>query len=342
MFGYTMASPVDPRLIALINPDLLFAEPETFSDIGFWHEHIPFALVLMDLLAPRTVVELGAYKGDSYFAFCQAVTRLGLPTRCYAVDTWEGDVHTSAYAEAVHADFVAWNDKHYAVFSTPMRMTFDQAATRFDDGVVDLLHIDGTHTYDAVKHDFETWLPKMSDRGVVLFHDTGVRRDLYGVWKFWDEVRAGRAHFEFSHGNGLGVLGTGPALPEKFREFLDVAQSMPDAVRTLFEALGQRVAYRAASHTQATRIAALETTQEKLFGKVDQLHAELDKLSAAHTTLIGQRDELHVRNAELHRELVAVRTDLAETLAELRAVYASHSWKFTAPMRTIARLLRGG
>src|SRR5208337_492601 len=116
----------------------------------------------------------------------------------------------------------------------PMRMTFDEASTKFADGSIDLLHIDGTHTYDAVKHDFETWLPKMSERGVVLFHDVGVRRDQFGVWKLWAEIGAGRAHFEFLHGNGLGVLVTGSVMPEKFRAFLELAQAMPDAVRTLF------------------------------------------------------------------------------------------------------------
>ena len=344
-----MTSPLDPRLAALINPDLLFAEPEKFSDMGFWHEHIPFAFVLMDLLAPQTFVELGAHKGDSYFAFCQAVAKLGLPTRCYAVDTWQGDVHTAAYDAAIYAEFKAWHDARYAAFSTPLRMTFDEAATKFAPGSIDLLHIDGTHTYEAVKHDFETWLPKMSERGVILFHDVSVRRDQYGVWKLWQEISGGLPHFEFTNSNGLGVLGTGSALPEKFRAFLGLAQSMPDAVHGLFEAFGQRVARGAQVNTQAAQIGALEKTRDGLFRDLEQVRTEFGNLGKAHAMLIEQRRVQDERIAALleqiattEAELAATQREVAETQAELSAVYQSNSWKITAPVRWLKRLLHRG
>jgi hypothetical protein len=328
-----MASPLDPRLTALINPDLLFAEPERFSDVGSWHEHVPFALVLMELLAPRNFVELGVHKGDSYFAFCQAANRFGLQTRGYAVDTWEGDVHTTAYDETVYAGFMAWHDRHYAAFSTPMRMSFDDAAAKFENGSVDLLHIDGTHTYDAVKHDFETWLPKMSERGVVLFHDSNVRSEPFGVWKLWQEISGGRRHFEFLHGHGLGVLVTGTELPEKFREFLEIARTMPDAVRSLFEAFGQRVARLGTTTTRAARIVELEKTQADLYRDLNYFNVEMQKLANTHNALVGQHHALQQQHTEAQAELAATRS-------ELSAVYASNSWKITSPLRRLVKAMR--
>src|ERR1700761_5647196 len=51
-----------------------------------WLEHVPFAFWIMKVLRPAQFVELGTMRGVSYAAFCQAVERLALPTRCYAVD----------------------------------------------------------------------------------------------------------------------------------------------------------------------------------------------------------------------------------------------------------------
>ena len=172
-----------------------------------WIGHLPFAAWIIQQVKPKIFVELGTHTGKSYFAFCQSVKQNSLLTSCYAVDTWEGDEHTEKYSDKVYNQVNNHNRDKYAHFSQLLRMSFDEALSNFADESINLLHIDGFHTYEAVKHDFETWLPKLAPGAVVLFHDTQVRERNFGVWKLWKELKAEYpANLEFIHSHGLGVL----------------------------------------------------------------------------------------------------------------------------------------
>ena len=175
-----------------------------------WHGHVSLAHWLVSETKPATIVELGSHNGVSYAAFCQAVERGGSPARCFAVDSWEGDSHAGFYSNEVYEDLSRFNREHFDRFSTLLRCYFDDAVGQFEDGSIDLLHIDGLHTYEAVKNDFDTWKPKLSRRAVVLFHDTEIRRDNFGVWQLWDELTRTYPGFNFHHSAGLGVLAVGP------------------------------------------------------------------------------------------------------------------------------------
>lgn len=190
---------------------------------------------------PRVLVELGSFRGTSYCAFCQAVLETGSGTRCFAVDTWKGDGHSGELESWVYDKLRAHHDPRYGGFSTLLRKTFDEALDDFEDSSVDLLHIDGFHTYDAVRHDFTTWLPKLSDRAIVLFHDTNVREGDFGVWKFWEEVSGRYASFEFLHGYGLGVLAVGADIPEGVRDLFSAPEKDRESIRKLFCGLGTGV-----------------------------------------------------------------------------------------------------
>lgn len=206
-----------------------------------WVGHIPFVYLLADILRPRLFVELGTDSGNSYLAFCQAVSFMGTDTRCVAVDSWQGDEHARFYGDHVYSSLRAYHDPRYAAFSTLLRSFFDDAVAQFEDGSIDLLHIDGLHTYEAVRHDFETWLPKLSDRAVVIFHDSQVRDRDFGVWKFIEEIAGSYECFEFHHSNGLAVVQVGKNAPTKFRAFMQQASADPERIRRFFEAVGATI-----------------------------------------------------------------------------------------------------
>ena len=126
-------------------------------------------------------VELGTHTGYSFAAFCQAVHELRFETKCFAVDTWRGDEHAGFYGEEVFDDLKKYIESRYGNFARLIRSTFDEALDHFDDGTIDLLHIDGRHFFEDVSYDYRTWQGKLAPNAVVLFHDINVRERGFGV-----------------------------------------------------------------------------------------------------------------------------------------------------------------
>lgn len=189
-----------------------------------WSGHYFFAYDLVANIKPNLIVELGTHKGNSLFSFAQAVKDLNLGTELHAIDTWEGDKQAGYYGEEIYNKFLKIKDKYYKNVSIiPQKMLFDEAIEKFDDNSIDILHIDGLHTYEAVKHDFETWLPKVKKgTGIILFHDVCEKSDDFGVYKLWDELQKKYETVTFEHYHGLGVLFLGDKIFNKIKIFTDI------------------------------------------------------------------------------------------------------------------------
>jgi hypothetical protein len=169
---------------------------------------------------------LGVDRGESYFAFCQAAAEHQTGTRCFGVDTWRGDQHAGEYDETTFAQVWEHNRAYYESFSTLLRCDFDEALTRFEDQSIDVLHLDGLHTEEAVRHDLDSWLPKVRPGGLLLLHDVRVRSKGFGVWKIWDELQQQSRSWTFDDGPGLGVWQKPPAKP--LPGFLNVLLASPN------------------------------------------------------------------------------------------------------------------
>ncbi len=225
--------------LALLSPALIQSFPSLTRFMprvigqGSWTPHIGFGYDLVAALRPACVVELGVDRGESFFAFCESMDNHGIGGRCAGVDLWEGDRHALRYDDAVFREVKRVAERHYTGMAQLMRMDFDAAAAQFAPGSVDLLHIDGLHTYEAVRHDFETWRNRLAPGGVMLIHDVNVRRGDFGVWRFWDEIRSQGDAFVLQNGPGLGVW--------RPRE----GGAVPDFLRMLFEADEERAAWLA-------------------------------------------------------------------------------------------------
>jgi len=272
-----------------------------------WRQHVPFAMLLIAVVKPRTLVELGVHYGDSYCAFCQAVAELRLGTSCYGVDTWKGDPHASFYGPEVLADLTAHHDPLYGTFSHLVQSTFDEAVKHFPDGGIDILHIDGYHTYNAVKHDFETWLPKLASRGIVLFHDIVEKQGDFGVWRLWDELKSRYPFFEFVHCHGLGIVAAGEEPPKALSWLFEANDKEVAAIQNFFFCLGDRLTDKVAlsakedsadALTPKLEIASLRVARNELAviqsSKTWRLAKKLNSLIDA-TLPLGTRRRAYVR-----------------------------------------------
>lgn len=343
---------VDKSLDVLTHPvlDPLFWTPHLLGKASAWWTHTPFAFWIVAACKPGLLVELGTHNGVSYAAFCDAVARIKSATRCYAVDTWAGDEHAGHFDAQVYHELRDFHDKHFSAFSELLKSTFDDALPYFADGSIDLLHIDGFHTYEAVKHDFETWLPKLSDKAVVLFHDTNVRSGNFGVFRFFAEQARHYPSFEFLHGHGLGVLAVGDRAPAAAMALCNLEPERADAARARFSHLGtrwfvatreqlgsaelhQRIheanALRAPVEAELAQVAAARVAEAEARasaeGKVDALSQEVAHKAAQLQDLNKQTSDAQAKAAQA--EAAARATGFAHEqanrrVAELRNVVA--------------------
>ena len=188
-----------------------------------WIGHAPFLKFLVREHKPRLFVELGVHNGFSYFVGCQSIQECQLDTKAFAVDHWLGDSQAGFFDESVFQGVKTLNQK-YSNFSTLLKMSFDEALTQFENSSIDLLHIDGFHSYESAKKDFESWLPKMSSSAIILLHDIHVRRNTFGVYLFWKELKKNYITIEFVGSHGLGVVFLGDIQDGKIAQLVDISK----------------------------------------------------------------------------------------------------------------------
>ena len=189
-----------------------------------WLGHAPFMKFIFREFKPKVFVELGTHNGFSYFVGCQSIVECGLDCKAFAVDHWIGDAQAGFFNQTVYDQVVETNEE-YKHFSTLLKMSFSNATEVISDSSVDLLHIDGYHSYESVSEDFFSWLPKMTANGVILLHDIHVRRNTFGVYKLWAEIKKKYQTMEFVGSHGLGVVFLGEIPRGLFSELFEISNS---------------------------------------------------------------------------------------------------------------------
>jgi hypothetical protein len=163
-----------------------------------WKGHGHLAMKIVSLFKPEVIVDLGVDYGFS--TFCFAYEGIG---KVYGIDWFKGDIHTGfrdtfdyvmGLYQEIRNEFSIKNIEF-------IKSDFDEAAKSWNKKI-DLLHIDGLHTYEAVKNDYDTWIKFCDEESIILFHDVESFR--YTVGRFFNESE-GYKCINFGSA-GLGIL----------------------------------------------------------------------------------------------------------------------------------------
>ncbi|WP_273785549.1 class I SAM-dependent methyltransferase [Brucella intermedia] len=304
-----------------------------------WLEHSPFAFWLIDVLRPNKLVELGTHNGFSFLSQCQVVKSLNLDASVYAIDTWQGDEHAGFYGNNVYESLEEEVRAMYPGIGRMVRATFADARSQFDNSSVDLLHIDGRHRYEDVKGDFQTWVDTLSDKGVVLFHDTSVRRGDFGVYKFWAEISLNYPSFEFYHGHGLGVLLVGKNVPQILIDLCTGSFEQENFIREAYARLG----FINTCQYEETKFSGIQQQLQHKINinnlTIDEKNATISKISEELNFLDRKIEDINnvnrINTCKLNQENAELKDKLKYMERMNRDILSSTSWRITWPMRAI-------
>jgi predicted O-methyltransferase YrrM len=169
-----------------------------------WKGHKNFAEWLVNEVKPKVIVDLGVDYG--YSTFCLANPKIGT---VYGIDNFQGDEHTGVHSDAYDVVMRVIKKNNYDNVEI-IKSNFDDVAKTWDKQI-DILHIDGLHTYESTKKNYDTWSKFLHDDSVIIMHDTASFQE---VKKVFDEIDISNK-FNFEHSAGLGVISKNKSIIEK-------------------------------------------------------------------------------------------------------------------------------
>ncbi len=171
-------------------------------------------LTLFKEKSPELIVEIGTAYGGSLFALCKLA-----PENAFIISI---DLPGGAFGDG----YPEWKTPIYKYFKkekqelillredSHLDKSLNVIKELLNNKKIDFLFIDGDHSYEGVKQDFEMYSPLVKQGGVIAFHDVapnGIKEFAGGVPIFWKEIKNKYEHKEFVKdikqlGYGIGCL----------------------------------------------------------------------------------------------------------------------------------------
>jgi hypothetical protein len=147
---------------------------------GFFNFQDLYTKVIKELPDTSNIVEVGAWKGCSTAFLAVEIINSGKNIKLDVVDTWSGGIPDPS-SHLYEEDLKKNNDNIVEIFKKNIKpvehiikliqMTSADASKLYDNKSLDFVFIDANHTYESVKEDILSWLPKIKNGGIIGGHD---------------------------------------------------------------------------------------------------------------------------------------------------------------------------
>jgi len=154
-------------------------------------EEITELLKILAKHKPQTMLEIGTANGGTLFLFTRVASS---DARLISIDL-PGGRFGGGYPEwriPLYESFAIHNQRMYLIRGdSHANSTLKKVKEILDREGLSFLFIDGDHTYEGVKKDFETYSNLVGEGGIIAFHDIvpGPAESVGGVPMFWNEIK---------------------------------------------------------------------------------------------------------------------------------------------------------
>jgi len=229
-----------------------------------------------------------------------------------------------------------------------IRLGHDDELGGFEDHSVDLLHLQGPSTYEALRDHLDRWLPKLSEAGIVLVQGTNHPRKTFSIGRFFDELSGQYPTFEFLHDHGMGFIAAGGATPERIKPLFEASRlaSLRDEIRRTYASLGQAVLDRLLRDDLQQHFQRSSSQVPVVGSEGPDQRATLDDDVLPQEDRLGPRQEsqyLRIENSTLREKLRRLEQGHRDLVEEIDNYQRSAGWALIQKARNLRlRLFREG
>jgi cephalosporin hydroxylase len=158
---------------------------------------------------PSAALEIGSFRGGTLFVLTKLANRHATVISLDLPASWFGKICRWAQTPIFHRFTQNGQRLHLLRADSHRHETLSKVSKLLNGRRLDVLFIDGDHTYAGVRADFEMYAPLVRPGGIVAFHDIAVHPSPHEVVRLWNEIKPRYRHKEILHSTAKDAMGIG-------------------------------------------------------------------------------------------------------------------------------------